>query len=429
VQTLTYLGKSLFRVGEIDDSIASCEDALDRASGFTGEDVRYRGAALLCLGISHNARRELDTAQAYLNRAIDELTAEFGTDYPLLLEFRHDLINLFFAQGQYVEAIAALREVQRQQIKQLGADHADVARTLVSIASSEWALGNISKARDIVNEAIDIMGKTLAPNHRDFGKAYYTLAALAREDLNYDESVRMFRKTLAIQREISKPDDPDLGNTLAEYALVLEALGQYDEAAAALRESIAMQERSLGRDHLWVALSLGQLGDILVTQGKVDDGLRMIEDALARATGSAGADHHHTMTIRRYLATAAAAQGDFARAIDLQNYCLDHYRDAYGAENPRVAAVLVDRAMVFNEMGNHVGAETDLVAALDMLGKAQGPDSPGLARAYYELARAHQGLGRPDQAREESERAYRLFRQLLPADHPRVVAARELAAQ
>ena len=59
-------------------------------------------------------------------------------DYPPLLNLHHELAHLFFASGDYAEAIDALRLVERQQIKMLGPDHADVAPTLVSIASSEW---------------------------------------------------------------------------------------------------------------------------------------------------------------------------------------------------------------------------------------------------------------------------------------------------
>lgn len=429
VQTLTQLGQSLFRVGEIDASIKTCEDALERAEPFTAENIEYRGEALLCLGISHNSRRELDTAQGYLSRAIDELSAEFGMDYPPLLNLHHELAHLFFASGDYAEAIDALRLVERQQIKMLGPDHADVARTLVSIASSEWGRNNNSEARAIINEAIAIMEKSLAPNHRDFGKAYYTLAALARTEFDFEESDRMFLKTLSIQRKISEPDDPDLGNTLAEYALVLEVLGQYDEAAAALRESIGMQERSLGRNHLWVALSLSQLGDILATQGQPGEGVELIEDALTRATDSAGADHHHTMTIRRYLATAVAATGDLQRAIDLQNYCLGYYRKAYGAESELVGALLGERGMVLADMGDYAAAKADLVTSLDILSEEHGVDSPGLARVYYELARAYKGLDRPEEAKANAEIAYTLYLQILPKRHPRAVAALELMAK
>jgi hypothetical protein len=252
------------------------------------------------------------------------------------------------------------------------------------------------------------------------------LAGIARERYDYETSNRLYQKTLEIQREVSEPDDPDLGNTVAEYAISLEAMARYEEAADALRESIAMQERSLGKNHLWVALSLGQLGDVIATLGRTAEGIAIAEDGLARAIESAGTDHHHTMTIRRYLAMALAADGQFDRAVELQGVCLEAYTVNYGPSSRRTAALLNDRAMVQLRAGNHAEAKGDVLRALDILSEANGTDNPGLAGPLLTLVRVRLALGETEEAHADARRAQEIMTGVYPDNHPNSIAIQEI---
>lgn len=82
-------------------------------------------------------------ASKILRRAIAE-SKDSADVAPLLVRSANTLAELYFAEGQFVNAASLYRVVLDVRIKQLGADHPDVQETRRKLALALWQTGGLS---------------------------------------------------------------------------------------------------------------------------------------------------------------------------------------------------------------------------------------------------------------------------------------------
>ncbi|HEX2452560.1 MAG TPA: serine/threonine-protein kinase [Vicinamibacterales bacterium] len=109
--------------------------------------------------------------------------------------------------------------------------------------------------------------------------------------------------------------------------------------------------------------------------------------------------------------------GEYDRAQDLLQRALASGREAFGAEDVRVAATLHDLGSVAAEKGDYQTAIASLEAALSIRRRIHGPEHASVADTLAELGRVYQDHGFNERAEPLHREALRIRRKLVGEEH------------
>jgi serine/threonine-protein kinase len=158
---------------------------------------------------------------------------------------------------------------------------------------------------------------------------------------------------------------------------VYHGLGDYTAAEPLLREALDARQRELGASHADVAASLHHLASLLHDKGAYPEAEQHYTRALALRRELLGPrDPQVAETLGRYGLLVLRAHNDSNRAEALMREALDLLRAAFGAEHPRVAAMLNTLAAIPDSRGDNARSEQLLRQALDIQRKRLGELHP-----------------------------------------------------
>ena len=110
----------------------------------------------------------------------------------------------------------------------------------------------------------------------------------------------------------------------------------------------------------------------------VEEDLRRLEGGLAAAQRVLGADHPDTLAAMNNLAYTLQAQGDLARARELQEEVMHASRRILGPDDPETLRSINNLAVAFRAPGDLIGAMELHQQALDIRQRLLGPEHPAL---------------------------------------------------
>ena len=203
------------------------------------------------------------------------------------------------------------------------------------------------------------------------------------------------------------PDDPE--RNVAEWPL-LRALVPHAEA---LPDHFPPDDRprNLGR-------ALNEIALFLSSQGDYARALPLQERALAITEQALGPDHPDTAIRLDNLAAIYRQLGRAADALPLQERALAITEQALGPDHPDTAIRLDNLAAIYRQLGRAADALPLQERALAITEQALGPDHPDTAIRLDNLAAIYRQLGRAADALPLQERALAITEQALGPDHP-----------
>jgi tetratricopeptide (TPR) repeat protein len=88
------------------------------------------------------------------------------------------LQDALYKRGKYAEGIDPCRKAMEIRGKLLGENHRDYAGSLNNLALLYWAMGDNAKAEPLYRQALEIRKRVLGENHPDYAQSLNNLAAL-----------------------------------------------------------------------------------------------------------------------------------------------------------------------------------------------------------------------------------------------------------
>ena len=217
------------------------------------------------------------------------------------------------------QAALSLSDAMNLLIKTLGPDHPRTLAARNSLAYAYWSAGR-------VDEAIDLFERTLADSERVLGADHpRTLASRGNLAVAYrsagrlDQAIGLFERTLADREHVLGPDHPDTLTSRNNLANAYQDAGRLDQAINLHEQNLADCERVLGADHPRTLASRGNLAVAYRSAGRLDQAIDLFEQNLAEALRVLGSGHPDTSLFRNNLVTAYRAVGrdeDAAALID-----------------------------------------------------------------------------------------------------------------
>lgn len=279
------------------------------------------------------------------------------------------------------------------------------------LADALRALGELAFAAQDYKRTADAHERELAIRERVTGRDAMYARALAdlgnsRRGLNRPAEAReLLQQALALQRKLLAPDDLAIAQTMLSLGSLLDALNDRAGAEAILLEGLKIfesrPEASLEREALNnKAILLNNLGLIYYRAGEFERAEPQWTRSLSlreRVSANAAIDAN----VARQNANLAALyqeRGEFDKAEPLYQRVIAIYEAMPGVPQTSLATALNNVAMIRMLRGRYADAEAAYRRALDIRESILGPRSLDAARTLEAIAVFHQVARRPDEA-------------------------------
>ncbi len=339
-----------------------------------------------------------------VDRGVQEARS-LDADPAVQAELYGTLGGIYQQLGNLEQADALLRAALDQRRSLLGADHADVGTSLVSLGLLRSDQAEYDEAERLIRQGLEQARRNLPADHPSVAAATAALGHVLVERGSYAEATEVL--DLAV-RLASKGDavTPDLASTLHELSNAHFYQGHWATAESLTERVLQMSRTLYGEKHPQIAQDLVNLGAIQHEQGHYADAERYYRQALDITRSWYGANHHQTASILTMLGRTLVRLERDDEAEGLLEEALAIQERVFGPDHPRVASAVNDLGAVALRRTKFDDAEAAFRKMADIYRKAY-PDG------HYLVGIALSNLASVYQAREEHVAAERLYREAI----------------
>ena len=251
------------------------------------------------------------------------------------------------------------------------------ARLFDALGRTYFSLGLYSRARPLLEEAVELRRSHLGSDHPDLAVSLRNLAAVRMAQ--GAEAEPLFLEALAIQEKALAPDDPELAKTLNNLGILYSSRNELARAEPLFVRALALREKVLGELHPDVAASLNNLAFLRTQQERFDEAERLLKRGLAIREKVLPADHPDLAANLEGLAVLTSARGRPVESLPLHERALAIWKKALGPDHPRIGLVLSNLGEDCAKAGRPKEAELYFQQALALRLRILGPDHPDLA--------------------------------------------------
>ncbi|MCP3963778.1 MAG: serine/threonine protein kinase [bacterium] len=332
------------------------------------------------------------TAREIVARGAGRIDRELA-DQPEVRATLLDAVGQVYAGlGFYDEARSYLERAYELRRQLFGEEHAEVARSLQSLALAVAQQGHDKEAEALYERTLALRRELLG-DHPETAEALNELGSLLRRKGDYDRAEAMHREAVAIQHQLLSSDDPELATTLNHLALTVFLKGEPARAEAMLRDALAIQRRSLDAQHPAIVETLRNSGRILSQLGRYDQAEAVLREALTIADTSYENDHPMRFEVVNSLARVLKEKGELSEAEALFRQAVAALRDRLGDGHPKVALGLNNLAGVLFQRGERAEVVRLHREALEIRRQALGEDHIQVAWSLCNLAESLRAMG------------------------------------
>ncbi|MFV8752061.1 tetratricopeptide repeat protein [Nannocystaceae bacterium ST9] len=331
-------GRALLLLGDLQaknnnpsEAKATLREALRRAD-VAGDDATRVQALTQLMRVSF-LEHDLDEGEvlaADARAALDRLgsapllEADFYLHYGSLALARGDNETA----GEYHRRALAIREAQ------LGADHPEVAISLINIANSLIGEGSHAEAEQLARRALVIFERKFgadhpytAASHNAIGNSLNELGRYRAWDdpeaarPYFEQAIEHYMRAIAIRETNVGREHPSIAVNLHNLGEAQRRLGQWNQALASYQRALEIKRKKFDGDHPNVIASATGLGRVLLELGQVDEAVRVLEESADRIGDRevpADVRGERAFALARALVAQAESKDDASREAALE---------------------------------------------------------------------------------------------------------------
>ena len=312
-----------------------------------------------------------DSAAQRLTRALAEAEAQDGKASPYLLPVIEELAQVRLREGALGEAAALRRRALDIALAAFGSDSPSAAQAMAALALTDIDRRRYLDAEPLLIIAERVLRERVAADQPAMAAIFAGLArvAVARGDTGPAEAWATRSVDIMRRNQHRRSAEP-----LRTLGAVFTAEGRFDEAEAVLDEALAQDRKHHGVDGTDTARSLSQLANLYLRGGRAADALPLFEQAIAIDQSRLGPTHpfiaddlHDLGLANEALKRPAEAREAFLAAIDILE------RGA-GRETPRVAYAELELSRLDRQQGKDAAADAEFKDARRILNKAEAEE-------------------------------------------------------
>ena len=198
--------------------------------------------------------------------------------------------------------------------------------------------GKMTDARVALEKGLDLKRKMLGSDHADVGRSMCSLAAICLEIPDYACAFKWAAEGAGVMKKGAGDRHPDMGLCLQNEGEALSGLKRFREALDAHRRAQAIWAESLGGDQRVIGYALNGMGVAQLGLGDAPGARKTLEEALALREKKE-TDPTPLAETRFALARALWIVGERGRALSLAREARDAYARLPKEMAPRLRAV------------------------------------------------------------------------------------------
>jgi serine/threonine-protein kinase len=331
------------------------------------------------------------------------------------------MLNLFQGGDQEAGPADSLRVISLvhrgvQEARNLIAEPVVQAELYETLGGILQQLGELDGADSLLRAGLSRRQAIFGPDHAEVARSLVSLGLLRAEQAKLPEAERLIRDGVALARRRLRPDHPQVAEAATALGYVLEKRGEFDQAIQ-VHEEVVRIRSSAGDTTPELAASLYQLANNHFYAGHytVSDSLNLRVMALNRALFG---DRHPSVAENLVnLGATQFEQGHYTEAERLHREALEITQAWYGPNHPQTAAgvTMVARALVRQE---RVDEATPLLEqALAIRERVFGRVHPSVASTVNEIATIEMLRGRYDEAEAGYQRMVDIYESIYKGRH------------
>jgi len=380
-------------------------DKVALEAGAFGTEPEIQAEIYATLGALYQGLGNLDRADTLLTSALHTRRATLGADHQDVAKSLVALGQLRVDQGRFEEAEQLVREGLLVAERRLDARHA----TLIHARS---ALGHVHQARGEYAKAIDVLKDVvarLAPESAEYRSALSELASTHYYMGDYAVFDSLNESLLTTNSRVYGERHPSVGDNLMNRGAAAFQRGRYDQAEAAYRRAFEIFDSFHGSEHHQTASSMTAVGRSLVYQERAEEAEPILRRALAIRERIFGTEHPDVATTRNELGAAALSLGNLADAEREYLRVTDIYRTAYGDDHYYIGIALSNLASVYLRAGAFERADPVFREVIEIFERELSSEHFNTAIARIKLGRVLVSQQRYREAETELRTGYDLL--------------------
>jgi CHAT domain-containing protein/tetratricopeptide (TPR) repeat protein len=352
-----------------------------------------------------------DSAIALTEQALRKAESQFGESDTTLAIILHRLsVFQIYQKADYDSALSLAERALAIRERVLGANHADVGKSLNTIGFVYGLQGRYKEAESIHLRGLTILEKSLGMTHPLVAMVAENLANDYSEDGKYALAEPLYKQALTIREMSLGVDDPQVAITLNNLGCLYAVQGRYAEAEPILKRSLSIKEKTLGMNHVRVAISLESLADLYRAQGKDGDAEPLLKRALIIREKALGPNHPYVGQALDNLAKLYTDLGRYTEAESLLTRALLIYEASVGHVHPETARSIKNMANLRRDQNKYGEADSLYREALTVSEKTLGLNHPYAADILHDQALFLRDMRDFTNSQKSSKRAYTIRR-------------------
>ena len=228
------------------------------------------------LGMAHKLMGQNDEALLFCNEALDMTEITYGEDNEKVAEALYALGDLKESMGDHVEALANFGECLEVRRRHLDQRCIEIADTLERIGSIHCMQSSYQKAYHCYAEALDVRQAISEPDDPVLGDSFHCIGVVARKRGDFDRALHFLLDALHIRKEREQPRQ--MCETLFEIGHVHRYLMDPESALECFEKCLDLLHQHYGETDKMVGDVLLSLGHVHRYFGKTEKALECYEE-------------------------------------------------------------------------------------------------------------------------------------------------------
>ena len=391
------LGGIYQKLGKLERADTLLRDALDRRTAMLGDSSADVGASLVALGLLRTDQAQFVAAESLARAGLAISAGALPARHPRIAEATEVLGRILSDKGDYPAAIPVLEDAVRLR-SSAGTQSVEFASSVYELANAHFYSGHYDVSDSLNRVVLDVHKRIYGERHPSVSDDLINLGAGQFERGNYVEAERLYREGFAITLAHHGRDHYKAASNLTMIGRSLLRQNRFDEAVEVLNEALSVRERVYGPVHPAVASTVNELGSIALQRERypqAEAAFRRMIDIYATVYK----DKHYLIGIAQSnLASVLMARGDNREAESLFREAIAMYEATLPAKHTNIGIAKVKLGRSILRQGRYAEAERESRTGYDILKPQVNPTVSWLVSARADLAKAYEGLRRPEDA-------------------------------
>jgi len=297
-------------------------------------------------------------------------------------KYLQQIDSLFQSAQVDLESILALADLAS---KELGGDHAELAKVYDKAGFSYLNFGKFEKANQYFTKAYEIRQRILDEGHPDFAESYYHLGIISKTYDDYDQAFQYFFKALDIVKPLDSSFDAQKANYYHGLAVLYLGKGNYEKATDFLKKALDIKIIVFGEEHIKVASTYNVLGIACKDKSDYEFALGYYEKALNINLKLNGENHAFSGLIYNNMGAVYELKKQPRKALDYYLKALAIRLKTIGEAHPHTGITYNNLGITYKNIGMLDSSLVFFEKGLRTSKNIFGDDHPDVAMAYTNI--------------------------------------------